>query len=76
MVRKINLALLRNRNILKNILESNLSGIVPKSDLFEIGFEFSYFTNCTTQENGERTIFCYDYGYQIDAKTIVQIFQS
>ena len=60
--RKINQALRRNRNILKQIADKDYC-LVHKMALDAEGFNFQIFNSVFTIENGHQVRFCYDYGY-------------
>jgi len=63
-VRKINSALKKNRRILEqmNSCEGH-STIVSKQKLFELAFNFTYYTHTYTNKKGTVYFFCYEFGY-------------
>lgn len=61
-VRRVNLKLRKNRNILAN-LNHNEKTKVHREQLLERGFMFSYHTNMFTSRTGASYVFCYDQGY-------------
>jgi len=78
-IRDINVILRTNHKILKRI---NLAGKkkLNKAALTDQGFNFSYFTNLHTTNNGNKYFFCYDYGYRYlddeDNILVVKKFES
>ncbi len=65
-IRNINNALRRNRRILEELLQGTTnSGTSMREDLFNMGFQFQYFTHVQTTKQGKTAYFCYDFGYQL-----------
>jgi hypothetical protein len=63
-IRTIDIALKRNRRILKEVLKEKESVTVPEKQLQEKGFVFHYHTHhLTTKTKQHEYLFCYDYGY-------------
>lgn len=71
--RKINSMLRRNRKILKGLFESGLSTCHQGLLRYE-GFHFDFYTHMNDGEAGQKTFFCYDYGYQLlgDNRVVIQ----
>ncbi|WP_339714798.1 hypothetical protein [Cyclobacterium amurskyense] len=64
LIRNINNALKKNRNILAGILnEENDTAKISREKLLESGFLFKYGTHSYTNKKGNVYIYCYDYGY-------------
>lgn len=61
-VRKINHILRKNRRILAQ-LNPHGKAKVKRDDLFELGFNFNYYTNRYITKSGNDYHFVYDYGY-------------
>src|SRR5215216_5997861 len=79
-IRTIDLALKKNRRILKEILKEKEFIQVEEKDLQLKGFVFLYHThNETTKQKQNTCVFCYDYGY-IDMQNglykIIKAFKS
>ncbi|MEP7376014.1 MAG: hypothetical protein ABI675_21640 [Chitinophagaceae bacterium] len=64
-IRNINNALLKNRRVLKNILEATPEEKITlhKDKLTRLGFNFRYITHTYTTKRAHTYFFCYDYGY-------------
>lgn len=64
LMRNINNALKKNRNILAGILnEENDTAKISREKLLASGFLFKYGTHSYTNKKGNVYIYCYDYGY-------------
>jgi hypothetical protein len=64
LIRKINHALRKNRNILAEIIPSGEElGKTSKDKLLLLGFQFKYFTHSYETKKGSQYLFCYDLGY-------------
>ncbi|MEX2593224.1 MAG: hypothetical protein WD426_10640 [Anditalea sp.] len=64
LVRNINNALKKNRNILEAILpETEGTAKTTRQNLLNQGFQFKYNTHTYTNKKGNTYSFCYDYGY-------------
>ncbi len=64
LIRNINNALKKNRNILAGILnEEEDTAKVSREKLLGSGFLFKYGTHSYTNKKGNVYIYCYDYGY-------------
>jgi len=64
LIRNINNALKKNRNILAGILNAeDDTAKVSREKLLESGFLFKYGTHSYTNKKGNVYIYCYDYGY-------------
>ncbi len=62
--REINAVLRRNRQILKDIFETNQSDtIVSKQHLEKKGFLFDFLTHSNEKPNNPTTKYCYEFGY-------------
>ena len=62
-IRRIDLALKKNRRILKEMLGSSKTKIVDEKTLLQKGFAFKYFTHMFRNNQKAVYHFCYDYGY-------------
>ncbi len=63
-VRSINLALIKNRRILENLLPDGENTVkTNREKLLKQGFRFSYHTHLYTTRTGRTYTYCYDYGY-------------
>lgn len=56
--------LLRNREILKAIFETGTTEI-PKTDLQDKKYNFTYLTHQLKSEDSKNYIFCFEYGFSI-----------
>ncbi|MDO6436242.1 hypothetical protein Q4534_02430 [Cyclobacterium sp. 1_MG-2023] len=64
LVRNINNALKKNRNILAGFLKDGEDTTkISREKLLENGFIFKYGTHSYTTKKGSKYIYCYDYGY-------------
>jgi len=64
LIRNINHALKKNRNILESIIPSGEElGKTTKDKLLFQGFQFKYFTHSYETKKGSQYMFCYDFGY-------------
>jgi len=64
LIRNINNALKRNRNILSNILpDTEDTAKILRGQMLEMGFQFRYSTHTYTNKKGNVYAYCYDYGY-------------
>jgi predicted nucleic acid-binding Zn ribbon protein len=64
LIRNINNALKKNRNVLSSLLNAEDDTTkVSRERLLESGFLFKYGTHSYTNKKGNVYIFCYDYGY-------------
>lgn len=61
-MRNINNTLRKNRRILANLNPYGKTK-VSKTDLLDLGFKFSYFTNIYITKSGKEYRFCYEQGY-------------
>ncbi len=61
-VRRINRILKKNQSLLATLLRSGKT-VVPRCDLLDGEFNFTYFTNLRTDRRGRTCYFCYDQGY-------------
>ncbi|WP_209330333.1 DUF2116 family Zn-ribbon domain-containing protein [Lunatimonas salinarum] len=63
-VRNINNALKKNRNILAELIKQQGEiAKTTKQKLIEEGFQFKYITHTYTNKKGNVYVYCYDYGY-------------
>tara|TARA_R110000868_G_scaffold386_1_gene2971 strand:+ start:16555 stop:16848 length:294 start_codon:yes stop_codon:yes gene_type:complete len=64
LIRNINNALKKNRNILAGFLkEDEETAKISREKLLGNGFIFKYGTHSYTTKKGSKYIYCYDYGY-------------
>jgi hypothetical protein len=64
LIRNINNALKKNRNILASLLpEEENTAKITRERLLELGFQFKYRTHSYTTKRGNVYGYCYDYGY-------------
>ncbi|MEQ8530573.1 MAG: hypothetical protein RIB86_01895 [Imperialibacter sp.] len=64
LVRNINNALKKNRNLLEAIVpEGEVMAKVHRDKLTQGGFQFRYMTHNYTNRKGNIYYYCYDYGY-------------
>ncbi|SHN01953.1 hypothetical protein SAMN04488057_105247 [Cyclobacterium lianum] len=75
LIRNINNALKRNRNILANILpETEETSKILRGNLLEMGFQFRYSTHSYINKKGNVYAYCYDYGYlKLDEEWILVV---
>ena len=63
-VRYINKVLKRNRRVLEALCPPNKKQFkVSKERLMRLGFSLEFFTHSETDENGEISRYCYEFGY-------------
>src|SRR5579862_2377686 len=62
-IRKVDLALKKNRRILRNVLGDNKTKSVTEKQLLQKGYDFMYHTHFFTTKNEDEYCFCYDYGW-------------
>lgn len=63
-VRNINNALKKNRQILSGLIETEQKTVkVNREKLANLGFKFKWHTHLYTNHKGATYYFCYDYGY-------------
>jgi hypothetical protein len=71
--RKINSIILRNRNIMDDLMHKNIHRL-SKHDLIGYGFNFKYFTSAYDDpEVGASYRFCYEWGYRFDGPDSVEL---
>jgi len=64
LVRNINNALKKNRNLLERIMpEGEVMTKAHRDKLSQGGFQFRYMTHTYTNKKGNIYYYCYDYGY-------------
>lgn len=64
LIRNINNALKKNRNILLGLLVDNGDTVkTTREKLLKMGFQFKYTTHTYTNKKGNVYGYCYDYGY-------------
>ncbi len=64
LIRNINNALKKNRNILAVILpDREATAKTTREKLLQMGFQFKYRTHTYTNKKGNTYRYCYDYGY-------------
>ena len=62
-VRVIDLALKKNRRILRSLLGAKKTCSVPENSMLHQGFVLKYHTHHFVSPKGDEYTFCYDYGY-------------
>lgn len=66
LVKTINFALKKNRNILADLYQlATHNAVLPKEVLTYRGFQFQYHTEVLGLNKPEPVFLCYDYGYQL-----------
>lgn len=64
LIRNINHALKKNRNILESMIPSGQELFKTNRDrLLSAGFQFKYYSHCFQNKKGNQYHYCYDYGY-------------
>ncbi|WP_026954628.1 DUF2116 family Zn-ribbon domain-containing protein [Algoriphagus vanfongensis] len=64
LIRRINHALKKNRNILASLVkEGDEMAKVPKEKLTQEGYQFKYSTHTYETKKGSIYTYCYDYGF-------------
>lgn len=63
LIRNIHALLRKNRRILATLYEGDRSEI-HKDALYALGFNIGFFTHLVETESGDKTFFCYEYGYR------------
>lgn len=72
---QVELALKKNRRILKDLLNGKRVKNVTDVELLQKGFQFKYHTHHFTTRSGDTYTYCFDYGYiprELDTYTIVK----
>ena len=73
-VKNINQALSRNRNIIKEMIGENSLRKTARELLILSGFTFRHFTHTYRNKRGEEYFFCYDYGWlSVSNETILLV---
>jgi len=63
-IRNINNALKKNRQILASLIETEKITVrIHRDQLVNLGFQFKWHTHLYTTQKGATYYFCYDYGY-------------
>ncbi|HMH33509.1 MAG TPA: hypothetical protein VK543_10785 [Puia sp.] len=62
-IRIIDLALKKNRRILRDLLGTRKTRSLTEKQLLQKGFNFRYHTHTFITRNDDSYCFCYDYGY-------------
>ncbi|QEC70288.1 hypothetical protein FRZ67_19350 [Panacibacter ginsenosidivorans] len=76
-IRAIDLALKRNRRILKALFKEEKDTYVKEKVLQEKGFVFNYHTHHTiTKAKQDEYLFCYDYGYRKTDEGVYRIIKA
>lgn len=76
-IRTIDLALKKNRRILKELLGDSESVTIREKKLQEKGFVFHYHTHhVVTKYKQHEYLFCYDYGYHEIEKGLFKIIKA
>lgn len=76
-IRAIDLALKRNRRILKSFFKEEKDTYVKEKALQEKGFAFTYHTHHTiTKTKQDEYLFCYDYGYRKTEEGVYRIIKA
>jgi len=76
-IRIIDLALKKNRRILKELLKEKEYVLVREKELQEKGFRFQYRTHhIITKYKQHEYFFCYDYGYRQTEKGLFKIIKA
>jgi len=73
-IKKVTLALKKNRRMLKNMVGDSHEVIIKKNVLTQMGYQFGYYTHHVKNSDGEYT-FCFDFGFTIVDKNAVKIVQ-
>ena len=64
LIRNINNALKKNRDVLQRLLPENGETIkTSRENLLKLGFQFKYITHTYTTKTGNVYGYCYEYGY-------------
>ncbi|HLT07157.1 MAG TPA: hypothetical protein VK014_06490 [Cyclobacteriaceae bacterium] len=74
-IRNVNNALKKNRQILERLLpETDETTKVTKQHLLAAGFQFKYLTHTYKNKKGNVYFFCYDHGYlELDADWLLLV---
>jgi hypothetical protein len=76
-IQRIDLALKKNRNILKQLFQPKVDKLVDRDQLLKAGFEFTFHTHqIITKVKQNEFVFCYDYGYREVKEGWYQIIKS
>ncbi|MBV9989348.1 MAG: hypothetical protein JO301_16840 [Chitinophagaceae bacterium] len=74
-LRYIDNCIRRNRRIMQQLLGARQGAHYSSASLSARGFLFSYCTHTHINRNGVICYFCYDYGYRLKGKDLVQIMK-
>jgi len=76
-IASIDLALRRNRRLLKKVLGGKTEEIIGRETLEKMGFNFEYHTHhVRSKVKGYEYIFCYNYGYRDAGAGNVKVVKS
>lgn len=76
-IQRIDLALKKNRKILKQLFQPKVDKLVEREVLLKAGFEFSFHTHyLVTKIKHNEFVFCYDYGYREVKNGLFQIIKG
>jgi hypothetical protein len=64
-IKKITLALKKNRRILKSMLGNNNELYVVREELVRRGYDFDFHTHHVTSSANNEFILCFNYGYRV-----------
>ena len=73
-VRKINGVLRKNRSILVQFAPQSTHRVSGRQ-LISMGFDFNYYTNKVTSDDGKAYFYCYDLGYVREGKDEYKLVQ-
>lgn len=72
-MRRINVSLRKNRKILEELYDSQLS-LIKRNELQDLGFSFRHYTGSERTDKGIR-YFCYEYAYRYMSKTEIALMR-
>lgn len=76
-IRRIDLALKKNRNILKKLYHPGSYTLIEREQLLKAGFEFSFHTHFVMSKIKQNEFtFCYDFGYRETKEGWYQVIKS
>jgi hypothetical protein len=76
-IRAIDLALKKNRRILKKFFNPLKERLIERDKLLKQGFDFDFHTHfIITKTQGNQFTFCFDYGYREVEKNRYKIIKS
>jgi predicted nucleic acid-binding Zn ribbon protein len=74
-IRNIRLALIRNRRIMKDLLEQQHITLIKRKELLILGFAFEFHTQTIPNPKGGLTYYSFDYGFSEGNNDLIRLTQ-